>query len=279
MDGKLATVLSIEGRALDVVASAPQTITPDEARELLATQVQNRPMSKAVISQYARDMRNGHWRLTGAPIAFDWHGHLIDGQQRLQAVIVADTPTQFFVATGLDPASQNNIDRGRKRTLANQFAIFGEKDTLRLAAIVNGVWQFRNGTTGTYDLPTFEEAYELFQSDPEGFRAATKATSLFNKSILTSKAKTVGVAMYLFTAIDSEDTFDFFNKLREGLFTEKTDPLYKLNEALKSEALASTRHTDKYMLAIFIKAWNAYRSQTHIKVLTLKGRERFPEPL
>lgn len=78
-------------------------ITPRIAKTMLSHNTGNRPLRKAVVQRYATDMENGDWQDNGDPIRFDTNGRLIDGQHRLEAVILSDTPIDAWVLRGLKP--------------------------------------------------------------------------------------------------------------------------------------------------------------------------------
>ena len=79
------------------------TITPEMAREWLKKNMHNnRPVLKATVHNYARQMRCGTWNLTHQGIAFDQNGELVDGQHRLSAIIEANVPVKMNVTYGLN---------------------------------------------------------------------------------------------------------------------------------------------------------------------------------
>ena len=61
-------------------------VTPDMAKRWLSKNTGNRPVKKAKVAQYARDMTEGRWEITGEAVKFAQSGRLIDGQNRLHAV-------------------------------------------------------------------------------------------------------------------------------------------------------------------------------------------------
>jgi hypothetical protein len=284
----LATEIDVRNKVMGKVLKLPDltkksselmTITPEMAVEMLGTQVANRPISAKSVTEMARDMRNGNWRVTGASISFDYDGHLIDGQHRLEACKKAAKPFETFVTTGLEPRAQDNTDRGRRRTFAHQLAIRGEKSANTLAAIVNAYHQYKSGRLGTYDFPTIDEAVELFESDLEGFRNANKASGALTGPPLGVKTKVSGLLIYVLSKINEEDAFVFFQTIAEGTNVDLYNPMYIARGLLLKEANSNTKHSDKWVIACLIKAWNAYRNQSQIKILTWGANERFPEPL
>lgn len=102
-------------------------ITPPLAQEWMSTaNLRNRSLSRAAVSKYARDMREGKWRETHQnAIAFYSDGTLADGQHRLAAIVEARVPVQMFVALGLTRESGSMIDQGRARTVVDALRIGG----------------------------------------------------------------------------------------------------------------------------------------------------------
>lgn len=107
------------------------TVTPEMARQWLTVNMKGqRNVMKSTVHNYARQMRNGTWRLTHQGIAFDELGELIDGQHRLNAVIEANIPVQMNVTYDVHrkPGEVFTIDMGRKRTYSNVVQMSGIDD-------------------------------------------------------------------------------------------------------------------------------------------------------
>jgi hypothetical protein len=102
------------------------TITPAMAANWLENaNTRNRPISDAVVARYARDMKGGHWQLSHQGIAFDPHGVLLDGQQRLWAVVEANVPVEMYVWFNLSPDTLMIIDGGHSRSLVDHLRLGG----------------------------------------------------------------------------------------------------------------------------------------------------------
>lgn len=94
------------------------TITPREAERLLKRNRVNRPVSSGTVKAYAEDMKNGRWDTnTTSCIAFNTRGDLVDGQHRLNAIILSGVPTLMWVSYNVG----DNVvfDSGRNRSLSD----------------------------------------------------------------------------------------------------------------------------------------------------------------
>ena len=117
-------------------------VTPKMAVEWLEKNIDNnRTIRQSIVSKYARDMRNGDWKLTHQGIAFNSIGELVDGQHRLWAVVEANVPVKMYVATGLDIGTEKLVDSGLARTMVDQLKFVNDdlvyRTTVVLAMIRN----------------------------------------------------------------------------------------------------------------------------------------------
>lgn len=94
-------------------------ITPEQAKNWLKFNFINRPIRPSFISTYATSMKQGKWILSHQGIAFDKAGRLVDGQHRLSAIIMANTPVDMLVTTDASDELFKVVDNGAKRSIAD----------------------------------------------------------------------------------------------------------------------------------------------------------------
>jgi len=121
-----------------------QTITPEDAKVLLQTNVNNRNLSRRRVEMYANDIKRGMWKLTGDTIKLAKNPktgevRLIDGQHRLHAIVVANMPVQTVVATGLQEDAFSVIDRGKTRTYNDVLNMSKIKNANTVASFIRPV--------------------------------------------------------------------------------------------------------------------------------------------
>lgn len=108
------------------ITNTLEMVTPDKAKEyLFFNRDNNRNKKLSNINGLAEDIRNGNWTIDNNSICFDTNGELIDGQNRLYAIIKAGIPVPTFVRRGLIPKSMQTIDSGTSRTLHDRMKISG----------------------------------------------------------------------------------------------------------------------------------------------------------
>jgi hypothetical protein len=85
----------------------------------------NRPMLHGRVNQYAEDIKSNNFDYNaGNPIRFDINGNLLDGQNRIQAHILASKPFEkVTVIYGLDPKSMKHIDENIPRNTTTRLLL------------------------------------------------------------------------------------------------------------------------------------------------------------
>jgi len=107
-----------------------ERITPEIAKKYLSKNVPpghgkdpNRYLQPSRVRKLRRELAEGRWLLTHQGIAFDTSGRLIDGQNRLTAIIEAGVPAELCVFRNLDPRARLVIDATSNRTPADRFVM------------------------------------------------------------------------------------------------------------------------------------------------------------
>lgn len=243
----------------------------------------NRNLRARGISSLAIDIVTGGWDLNGDSIRFDINQIMIDGQHRCTAVAQSGIPVPIILVTGLEPLAQDTIDTNMRRSFADALRLAGEHDPLRLAGITAAVCRWKAGQIrggGKTNL-SVNVLKRVLRDHPE-IRDGIPTVRRVAKKVGKHPQSMMGLAWWLFNAINPEDCEDFFTKLAEGAGLEKTHPIWVLREVLDDNAKAKRKLSSPDFLAYVIKAWNAYRDGREIKQLWWRGGgarpESFPTP-
>lgn len=259
-------------------------VTPELAKRWLRSNAENQRNQKpAKIASYARDMASGAWDSdTGETIKFRGDV-LIDGQNRLCAVVEAGVPIAFDVARTTSDKAMIVIDTGASRTMGDSLKIAGSHDRFRAAAILRWVALFdagiRRGSGGTL-APTNSELWDLYAKDPALYdSAAARGADVSRVGLGTGSA--AGTAYVLFVRIDRDLALRFFDDLVIGAGLPVQHPVLTLrNRLTRVRVDRIARHEQ---LALHIRAWNALRAGETPKVfLVTRAGEltngNFPTP-
>jgi hypothetical protein len=262
-------------------------ITPTMARKFLERNRENNRRPKtAKVSAYARDMVAGRWLLTGEAIKFDTDGFLMDGQNRLLAVIEAGKSARFSVVYDLDPQAMSVMDTGASRSFGDVLAVaYGTPDKYQVSSIVRwilaierGVWR---GSGGGFN-PTHAEVAERYERTPEAFvTAGSRGRDVALEGLGVASA--AGTAYYLFAEIHADEVKGFFDNLISGANMAEGSAVLTLRRRLTRASKAAHRLHRAEQLALFIRAWNAYRRDEPIHKLIITPdakltHDNFPKP-
>jgi hypothetical protein len=136
--------MSIEAKQVLVTPAQASKWLEKHYEAVAKSEFRQRTVSRTTVEKYATDMRCGQWLLDPNPIVFDENGNLINGQHRLEAVRKSGCTIAFFISTGWDE-KQNGvstidcIDRGRPRSIGQQFSLHGVPYATKIAASVASI--------------------------------------------------------------------------------------------------------------------------------------------
>lgn len=116
---------------------------------------QQRAPSRAAVSRMAADIKRKNFALTHQAIAFNQSGALIDGRQRLMAIVEANTSCKMVVARNVPDSHKSSggrmatldlVDSGRNRTLGQVWAgIHSMHHGHLLASLVRNLAEMASG--------------------------------------------------------------------------------------------------------------------------------------
>lgn len=258
----------------------------------------NRKTYQPDLQKWANDMVRGRWRLTHQGVAFDNEGFLVDGQNRLKALIMADrqkrgVTIKMMVTYGLDAEVFRVIDTGRRRKLSDVLSFDGYPNVTALSSAAKLHYCYHkvpyklisswSGTIPEWNGIIIGEWVAANPTLVSGVELVCDRGSTF-RSIGNSSALSAGYA--LATQIRPDVDWDeFMRQLAEGLGSTKMDPAWQLREKLRKRMAAlrsigrSGHSTERIeQLALFIKAANAFAKGEEPKALhwTSGGEKSFP---
>lgn len=260
-----------------------EIVTPDKAKEYLATNEGNRKLNMRVAGQLASEIREGRWQLTHQGIAFDENGVLIDGQHRLTAVVLADTPAELMVARGVKP-SENNlyaIDNGHRRSIRDMLQI-GKYDSLYTNSQLIGALQtffITKGQRGKDHRLSADEMAKYISANEAGVRVLNSFIHMIKQSGKIANSKVYAGVYSAFLGGESEEAIKSFlrcyarNEIDPRYYSKAALDLadylakYKMNEA---ETVARVEN------AVYCYLHNIKRSNMTQERYKAKGTWFFP---
>jgi hypothetical protein len=269
-------------------------IGKDEAEALLALNKPyqvgvagtNRPLRRAVVEKYAKDMLAGKWRPTHQGIALigdPANPTLGDGQHRLHAVLLAcETKPDFKVilpiATGLDFEALWVIDAALPRTNADVIAM---KDGVRNPNVITSSLRLVNLYQ---NVPYSAHAWASYRSSHMETLGVLEAHPGIHDAYDLALGRGVAVPLspltagvYLFTQGRPDiDIKEFLDALKHGANLPEKSPILALRNAGLNARQASNRRDTAYTLACLIKAVNKWVANEESYYIRFLPSEPFP---
>lgn len=248
-------------------------VTPEIAKKFLSKNDINRPLKPYAISDYSRQMGVGLWEEnTGIPLLFATDGTLLDGQQRLSALIKANISMYFYIIKGLDKDVFSVIDKHLRRTSADTFHSLQIENSSQLSSGIRRYFNLKSGKLA------FASAIKI--SDKELLTLYYNRVDFWNNAIVMCRNwysidRMLSPSDYLafyafFRDIDEDGAFDFMSMLGEGINLSIGSPIKALRDRLitsKSNPKLKLMQFEK--TALIIKAWNLFRQNKSVKILKL----------
>lgn len=254
-----------------LIANPPETsvvmiITPRIAEAILQQcNTHNRNKKSGKIREYSTDIENGKWAVTGDTIKFSSTGRLVDGQNRLFACVRARRSIKTHVVFGLSDDVFPWIDKGKARTVGDDFFVEGARYPTYLANTLRWILLFdlnRVKERTTFSREQIRTAYS------DRYDHQLLATAL-DKGRAVQKAdgtpRSVSAALYYELASRNRELADeFFGHWTMGSHAGRMAPIakarYTITKIHRTNPMA--RIQDTVRAAIWVTAWNHVVKQT-----------------
>lgn len=256
-------------------------VTPDMARAMLTANTHNRKPRASDITHYGSAMNEGAWLLTHQPIAFDINGVLLDGQQRLGAIIESGKPADVFIMVGMPPESFDVVDTHRKRTSADTLYVLGETQVHRLAAVCRMVHIYDTDQQGDWrNRVSNHTIASVLAANPQIRQAISRAYPVSRATRGNFTAISAGVYL-LWRAMSPEHprVVEFLDGMETGANMDVSDPRMRLRNSTQQAIDRRVTRDSRRQLALWLKAWRAFALDKKVDLIGWRKDERFPSVL
>lgn len=254
------------------------SITPDQAAAWLENNTHNRPLRQCRVAKYARAMERGLWRYNYQPIIVSRDGLILDGQHRLWACVESNAVFESDVVFGADSAIMDSIDMNATRSSGDQAHLGGVKNANVAASAALLILMFEDGNIdsvrNTKLYPTNQEVIS---------RASDPAIQASIRVAMPSKhiCRRLGASTfchYVFHRQNAELADRFFAELASGAMLAEDNPVFQLRKRLEENNRSRSKLPQDVIIALFFKAWQKYRANKRMKVLSWRSTGPSPEP-
>jgi hypothetical protein len=245
-------------------------ITPADAARLVTSFRSTGKVDQKLVKAYAEDMAVGRWMLNGATIVLSKDSKVLDGRARLLACVQARQSFKTLIIEGVDDGAFETIDAVRKRRLADVLTIRRFPHGRALAAALRLIWSHQSNSIANPRNVSPMVLLDLIEAHPEirdSVLPSLRAAPLLPHG--------TGIALhYLFSLVDPKRSDEFFAQVG----TELGGPAALLRKVLEELRAKGGTRKQLYLVAVSIKAWNAFVSGKSLKQLRYSpDREPFPE--
>jgi hypothetical protein len=254
-------------------------VTPKMAREILARNTENRNLRPAYVRQLAAAMERGEWVLNGEPVQIAEDGMLLNGQHRLSAVVESGVTVQMVIIEGLAVSARRTMDMGTRRNLSDVLALHGKIDTTNLAAVLGLLHRYRTGARVDFasrTAPTVPQALQLLEQEPGIEEAVTDARRIYR--VCRLRMTVAAFLLYIFEEEDPGMGKRFFDAVCEPRREPEGSAAVVLRSHLdRVRAEPNYQFSSVVLLAVTIKAFNAWREGRSVEVLSYRPGGESPE--
>lgn len=253
-------VLVINGKEITV---SKLTVSPTSANNIIEESdaiFTNRKSREASYKLYSEDMAKGEWKTNGETIKFSKDGALIDGRNRLNAVMLGKKNIDFLCIGNLDRNVVDTIDIGMKRTLEHVLKMQGYAYETSSAAIVKSKLQLdsrqmsQEASETALGLSRLKQVHE-YEDNVDRYNAA----ALYGKDIWVVSHKVLNrpevgaIYMHLTETLKwgKEVVMEFFDKLATPV---KDSIFFTTYNKLQNKKVC--RGKDRFKQ--YIICWNSY---------------------
>ena len=245
------------------ISTSIERISPAMAAALLEGNIDNRRVKPSLITQYASDMKQGRWLVTGDPIIISDDGLLNDGQHRLKAIIVSGATVECVITRGVSRESRAKTGIGSIRTAGDVVQMFHIPNGNAVAAMAKLILSYEAGDRKTLGSPSRiskTQVIDRCRNDDRLVYADRAASAL--KDIATRKH----VAFCRYLIQDGEKSEEFFGRLRDGAELYAGHPVLSLrNWWLRN----GRRAHDAQGIEAILRGWNAFRDGRELQSIRL----------
>jgi hypothetical protein len=244
-----------------------QTITPDEAADILTRNPNNRTMSKDKISQYATDMLSGSWTINGETVIISDDDNLNDGQHRLEACVKAGVPFTTFLVRGVSRSSRITVDQGNSKNAGCYLSMDQVLNAKMKAGIARLLIAYEAGNRQTIARRgsiSNSRIISRVMNDKRIFNIESMGVSSKRQTGLKAlTGQMLGFLRYITHDVDE----NYFIQVRDGAHIGQGDPAFAVRRRLSD--IVRQRHTE--IAEVYLRGLIAYQKGQSLSRISTNG--------
>jgi len=223
-------------------------MTPELALKIKTTRNgHNRPLYPKTAENYTIAMKHGDWEFVGDPIRFAFDGHLIDGQHRIEAIILSGTNQIFSAIKGLPKTAVGKCDIGRKRGVGDTgMLVYGWKQGTLMASILGALCSLCTNRHHQITSSLANKIYQIYKKEVDEVIVHSKSAHLKNLKMSTV------LACFAFAAkVSFEKIMQYEEAYLKGENLPRAHPMLLLRDyMLSGRAMDEKKRQNGYKVSI-----------------------------
>lgn len=263
-----------------------ETFTVDKAKLALTRNKSNRPLNQDNVTFICSEMKQKKWMFTGESIIFGKNGDLMNGQHRLEAIIITGIEQDFLTVRGVNNDAFKCIDTGKMRSAGDVLSIMNVINPHSFASIARFIISFNRGGYEKAAGKMSNRKLKITNHEIADFvtKRLTSMTESREYGFVPENSLVAGNLLsalhYIFKQINYDAACDFCKKLADGKELEKNDPVFVLRAELLQSIRSNRPMTRLEEIGLICKAWNFYRQNKKINVIKYDIiKDEFPKPI
>jgi hypothetical protein len=222
----------------------------------------NRHLTYHHLKSLIRDMKAGRWVFNGDPLRFNGK-NLIDGQHRLNALILSNQTLDFVVIRDLPKGAFDTIDIGKKRTTADYLGMQGLHYPQKLSSAARWYLAYkRYQNFNTHEPITNNEKLEIVKEIPQ-LATYVHGYSVGGRAPINMSPAMLAACHQLFWEKAKGPADEFMDGITAGLELTSGDPRYTARQWIIRRPKVLRFTTTRFTVEagnLLIRAWNAWRA-------------------
>ena len=264
-----------------MITSTLMEITPKMASQLLLQNTANRPLNKRHAARIAAAIVRGEWKVNGDTIRIASDGTVLDGQHRLDAIVISNQAVKSLFVTGLDRSVFDTIDvGGQSRTTSHVLAIRGDSSYTTLASAAR-IALIRENCGDPFNAssdaaPTTAQIVEFIDANLDIKKSAYFVAN--SRWVKRNISPSIGaMCHFVFTRQYPEKTAEFFEQLETGEGLYSGSAVLLLRDRLSDSRGGIEKLENSYKTALIFKAFKHFLAGDSLRTLRVRLDGASPE--
>jgi len=256
-------------------------IHPDMAAEILEKNINNRNLNFKRVNFFYNLFKSGDFIFNGDPIRISDDGNLIDGQHRLNGLIMANKTFDFLVIKGLKQNVILTIDMSANRHFSDILKIKGYTYISAISSLTSALYKIKNNEAlnHKYFVRTKLNLIKLdrfFELNSVFIEKCVKKSDSYRNYIKKHKGlkymPSVFMVFHAFNTLNGNDCEDFFQRFFLGITNDNKDPVINLRNIFIDSLIENKKYFIKFepQLHLLLSALFNPNKYKHNKYITMQ---------